>query len=334
MGLSGDTFVVLRDTYSKKISIYKLENILDIDIKNHNFEIWSNIGWVKITAVKESINFNPLYSIESSCGFIKISGDCLNNVVYCNPNSPKTNNRNDRWHLNNDEAFLLGYFLKYGMLDNRFNLIIQDTHPECKHLKKFLQIFDKVESVKSTIIENNTNKCNYIIKNIYDKLIWNKYFNFCYDLQFNKIIPNVILNSNENVQIAFLLGYLGELNYRDPANNKKDPLKHLMYVLKTRIVTTKSKQLFAGLYIVLYNVLNDIIDLNLSLGSFIKDKTKYYYITTSENKDKNEKLSTKDKNSIKQINSTNTKTYDIIPQNNYSVDWIAVGIGQLAYNIK
>lgn len=326
MGISGDTFVILRDRHSKKISIHRVETILDIDTKNLNFEIWSNIGWTKVANIKQSINFNPLYSIESPCGFIKITGDCLQNIVYCNKNLPKINkNNNDKWCLNNDQAFLLGYFLKYGMLDNRFNLIIQDTHPECKHLKQFLQIFDKVESVHSTVVKIDTDECKYIIANVYDKLIWNKYFNFCYDVQFNKIVPNIILNSNESVQIAFLLGYLGELNY--DRNDRKDPLKYLMHILQTRIITTKSKQLFVGLYI----VANNIINLNLSLGSFIKDKTKYYYVTkqnvTEFEKDKHQK------NAIKQINSTNTKTYDIIPENS-SVNWIAVGIGQFAYNIK
>ena len=48
MGISSDTILVLRDSYSKKILIHHLNEISEIDIKNCNYEIWSNIGWTKI----------------------------------------------------------------------------------------------------------------------------------------------------------------------------------------------------------------------------------------------------------------------------------------------
>ena len=68
--------------------------------------------------------------------------------------------------------------------------------------------------------------------------------------------------------------------------------------------------------------MNNILNKEVFLGTFIKNQVKYYYITINKI-DKEQ-----DDCYITNTNSTNTKTYNII-SNNKLVTWIAIGIGKL-----
>ncbi len=315
MGICETSDIILRDRFSKKLYIKKLADIIEFDYSN--FQLWTNIGWSNISDIKEEINFSNMTLIQSNSGCLKITSDMLKNITRLN--LPK-HTSNDKWKLSTDEAFLLGYFLKYGILDNRFNLIIRDNNPHCKYIKKFIEIFDKVEGVKSFILKlNNDSDGRYIIKNIYDKLIWNKYFSFCYDLKQNKIIPNVILNSDPYIQTCFILGFLGKLNY-----DRLNPYKYLVDSLKTSIITTMSKQLLSGLYFICKN-----IGLEIITGNFIKDKTFYYYIQSAQSHPDFKNL----KYEVMNINTTSNKSYNIIPENS-NANVICIGIGEMAISIN
>lgn len=310
MGISGETEIIIRNYYSRKIEFKSINDLYNIDCEN--FEIWTNIGWSKINKIEEEINFSPMCIINSDLGILSITHDNLNKVTKLA--LPKQI-VNDKWKLSNQEAFLLGYFLKYGILDNRFNFILNDPTIDCKNIKKFLEIFDKVEGVRSSIHTFDNNR--YVIKNIYDKLIWNKYFSFLYNLEFEKIIPNIILNSDFLTQTYFLLGYLGELNY-----DKIEPYLHLIKCLRNKYIKISSKKLLTGLYFLCKN-----IGLNIITGNFIQNKTWFYYIKyTNENETESET------NFIPQILSSTVKSYIITPEKE-NVDLISVGIGELAVKI-
>lgn len=312
MGICKTTDIILRDRYSKRLCIKKLEEIIDIDYKN--FQIWTNIGWCNISEIKEEINFSKLVSVESDYGILKITSDLLNNLNKINLPKHRIDNK---WKISYEQSFLLGYFLKYGILDNRFNMTIRDSSPSNRYILKFLKFFDNVEGTKSSLLKLDNNR--YIIKNVYDKLIWNKYFSFCYDLKFNKIIPNVILNSDFNTQTCFLLGYLGKFNY-----DKQNPFGYLTDTLKNCIISITSKQLLTGFYFICKN-----IGLNISTGSFIKDKTLYYFIKTIDSNNIKNDL----KYEMTCLNTNTTRTYNIIPENNLA-NQICVGIGELSISTK
>lgn len=316
MGIDGETPIILRDVYSKKIHIKKINKILEIDY--NNYEIWTNIGWSKIKNIVEEINFSEVFTLNCNIGIVTLTSDLFNNIYEYKLPKYDTNNK---WNLTSEQAFLLGYFLKYGILDNRFNLIILETDENCKHIKKFLKIFDKVEGVKSNYVKFDNNK--YIIKNIYENLIWNKYFSFCYNDRNEKIIPHVIINSNLLIKTCFLLGYLGQFDY-----DKIDPFNYLNKCLKNQVFMTISQELLVGLYYICKN-----IGLPISIKKFEKNLYKYY-ILYKANPDEVKNKYTHIKNyEIENTNKHVEKTYTIIPTNP-NVYLISIGIGELAICIK
>lgn len=312
MGFSGENQIIIRDKYTKKIYIKKLNDIANID--NYNFEIWSNIGWCKIKDIEEEINFIPMYKIETENGIIILTRDLLSNIKNIKLPLHKINNK---WKITNEEAFVLGYFLKYGRLDNHFNFIIHDTSVDLKYITKFLKTFDNIEGTKSFLQEKSSK--NYIIKNKYEKLIWNKYFSFCYNIHMEKMIPNIILNSDNLTQTHFLLGYLGQLNY-----DKTDPFIYLIYALSSKFLSCDNENLFTGLYFLCNNI--GIKDLCIS-----KNKNKYILKINGFNETKQNNLTNNYK--ILNISKHIPKTYKIILDNPL-VTTISVGIGDIGISIK
>jgi DNA polymerase elongation subunit (family B) len=203
----------------------RLTSKQQINYENDNIKIWTHKGWSKVKRIIRHHTYKKIYRILTHNGCVDVTEDHSLLDKNCNQVKPDEcvvgmellHNFPDIEQKNNDnisqeEAFLIGFFVgdgscgkydtKYGI---KYTWALNNADLDILH--KCKEYLEKIYSGEFKILDTIKSSGVYKLvptKNIKD--ICMKYRNMCYDNNKSKIVPNIIIESNENIKKSFVDG--------------------------------------------------------------------------------------------------------------------------------
>ena len=225
-----------------------------------DYQVWTDKGWANIKRVIRHKTNKKIFRVLTNTGCIDVTEDhslldinkCIIKPEQCNIGTellhgfPDLNGVYDDISLK--EAFVLGFFMENGCCTNSWTL--NSTNLEI--LNQCKEYLEHIENIKFEIY--NANK---LVPVEHNQVIVNKYNNLFYDSNKNKLVPNIILNSNKEIKQSFLDGYFTANRSMRCDTPTKITAQCLFYLLKS----------------LNYDVLIDIVNDKYRLSySFLKQK--------------------------------------------------------------
>ena len=268
--VTADTPILLRNPIDNTIYIKSIENLgmkwleypefklldhsirLDKQYSELPLEVWCENGWNPIKKIIRHKTDKKIYRMVTNSGILDVTEDhslCNNNMEKVKPNElqigndllhsfPNSNNKTYKTTSKSklEYGLLLGifmtnceielgkeYYFKFKTQDYNYNLFNQ-----------FVNLFEKIEGIKLSIVNTNSNGIYTIYPISNTKYIIEKYLSLFYNFHDNlesltksskliKEVPNLILNSDVNIQNTFLRGVLGSNSFENKTfklNNK------------------------------------------------------------------------------------------------------------------
>lgn len=307
---------------------------LDKQYSELPLEVWSDNGWNPIKKIIRHKTDKKLYRVATSSGIIDVTEDhslCDSNLEKIKPCDLKIgdsllhnfpNNKTNSVIISKSKtemAILLGIFMSCCEIefDKELLYTIKLKTQISDILYNFVYLFEKIERIKLSIINTNSHGIYTIYPMSDNKYILEKYLQIFYNYidpietlikhtKLTKEVPNSILNSNKNTQIAFLTGFLNTKNF------------------KNKTCKINGKLAAQGIFYLLSNTTNQV---NLNVNR----KQEYIFYINHEAFSESENSVTKiiklnDKPNDKQINNY---VYDIETENGK----FQAGVGKLiAFN--
>lgn len=210
---------------------------------NNNFQVWTANGWAKIKRVIRHKIIKKIYRILTPTGCIDVTEDhslldkhnkiitptdCIIGTELLH-GFMESNNIHD--NISEEEAFILGSFMKNGIVDSSKNIWILQND-SLSILKHYHEILTNTENIQFTIIESSQINNEYILQpaQINEQLM-NKY-----ELLFmkgdTKAVPKIILNASIKIKNSFWKGYIKNSSEGTCIIENKITTQSIFYLLK------------------------------------------------------------------------------------------------------